>query len=73
MSGKTIKPGSGSEILFSISADTEEEISAWVQKFKGNGGTILCDAKRLYDGFFYCLFADLDGHKFNVLLNEKGM
>jgi len=73
MNDKTVKAGSGSEVIFSISADTEEEVSEWAKKVKAAGGNIFRDAKRQDDGYFYCVFSDLDGHKFNVLLIEKGM
>lgn len=73
MNDKTVKVGNGSEVIFSISAETEEEVSQWVKKAKAAGGTIFREAKRQDDGYFYCVFSDLDGHKFNVLLIEKGM
>jgi len=73
MNDKTLMGGSGSEVIFSISANTEEEILEWVRKVKAAGGNIFRDAKRQEDGYFYCVFSDLDGHKFNVLLIEKGM
>lgn len=73
MNDKTIKAGSGSEVIFSLSAETEEQIVEWARKVKAAGGHIFRDAKRQEDGYFYCVFSDPDGHKFNVLLIEKGM
>ena len=73
MNDKTIKAGHGSEVIFSIAANTEEEISDWVEKVKAAGGKIFKEAKRHDDGYFYTVFSDLDGHKFNILLIENGM
>jgi predicted lactoylglutathione lyase len=73
MNDKTIREGNGSEVIFSISADTEQEVVDWTDKVKAAGGKIFREAKRQDDGYFYCVFSDLDGHKFNVLLLEKGM
>jgi predicted lactoylglutathione lyase len=73
MNDKSIRDGNGSEVIFSISAETEQEVADWAEKVKVAGGRIFREAKRQEDGYFYCVFADLDGHKFNVLLVEKGM
>ena len=73
MNGSSAGLKNNSEVMFSLSAESEEEIIEWTKKVKEAGGTILKEAARQEDGYYYCVFADPDGHKFNVLLMEKGM
>ena len=63
----------GSEIIFTLSAESEQEIQEWVKNIKAAGGTIFQQAGRDKTGYFSFGFSDPDGHKFNVLLMEEGM
>ena len=62
-----------SEIIFTLSADTEAEVKEWEEKVKNAGGTIFFESGRDESNYYGLGFADPDGHKFNVLLMEKGM
>lgn len=73
MSGKAADPENGNEIIFSISAESENEVALWAEKVTEAGGKIHKNPKTQEDGYYYCVFADPDGHKFNVLLREEGM
>ncbi len=73
MNEKAANAENGSEIMFSLSAKTEDEVDNWAAKAKQAGGTIIKNAARREDGFYYCVFADPDGHKFNALFIEEGM
>ena len=70
-----LPPGSEntSEIIFTLSAETEEEVKEWAGKVTTAGGNIFQEAGRDKAGYYGFAFADPDGHKFNVLLMEKGM
>jgi predicted lactoylglutathione lyase len=70
-----LAPGSknNSEIIFTLSAETELEVKEWAEKVKNAGGTILKEPMRDEAGYYGFVFADPDGHKFNVLLVEEGM
>jgi len=61
------------EIIFTLSAENEEEVKEWENKVKAAGGEIIHKSGRDKLGYYGCAFADPDGHKFNVLLMEKGM
>ena len=67
----------GNEIMFSLSAESKAQVNKWLSEIKDAGGKILFDPrkdkKKLYDenDFFVLVFADPDGHKFNVLFNPK--
>ena len=71
MNDKIADLKNGSEVIFSLSSESEEEVNDWATKAKEAGGTIFKKAGRHEDGYYYCVFADPDGHKFNVLLMEK--
>ena len=70
-----LTPGSKttSEIIFTLSAETEAEVKEWADKVKKAGGTIFQEVGRDETNHYGFGFADPDGHKFNVLLMEKGM
>lgn len=67
----------GNEVIFSLLADTKTDYDKWVEQIKKAGGKIHFDSnqdrKEYYDenGFFVCIFADPDGHKFNLLYNKN--
>ena len=65
--------GSESEIIFTLSAETEAEVKEWAEKVKDAGGTIFKEVQRDEKGYYGFAFDDPDGHKFNVLLIEEGM
>jgi predicted lactoylglutathione lyase len=63
--------GSNSEIIFTLSAETEAEVNEWAEKVKKAGGTIFKEVQRDEKGYYGFAFADPDGHKFNVLLMDN--
>ena len=57
----------GSEVLFSFDAESTEEVDEMAKKAVGAGG-ILFSKPAFNQGWMYgCAFADLDGHRWNVL------
>lgn len=77
MEGELIDSRQGNEIIFSLWVDTKTEYDAWVEEIKKAGGSVLFDSnadrRAFYDenGYFVCVFADPDGHKFNLLYGEN--
>ena len=61
-----------SEIIFTLSAETEAEVKEWAEKVKNAGGNIFNEVGRDETNHYGFAFADPDGHKFNVLLMEEG-
>ncbi|WP_114936651.1 VOC family protein [Mucilaginibacter endophyticus] len=61
----------GSEIIFTLAADTEAEVNEWSEQVKNAGGTILKNVERDEANYYGFAFADPDGHKFNVLLMDN--
>ncbi|MBN9396578.1 MAG: VOC family protein [Candidatus Melainabacteria bacterium] len=68
MNGDIANLGQGNEVMFSLSAETKEEIAAWADQAERLGGRVFRPASYDEDGYYYCGFADPDGHMFNVLL-----
>jgi predicted lactoylglutathione lyase len=59
--------GQSTEVLLSIDAQSKEEVDEMVQKAVAAGGSSKHVPKEM-EGFMYgCVFADLDGHRWNVL------
>jgi predicted lactoylglutathione lyase len=69
----TPSPKTGSEIIFTLSAATEAEVNEWAERVRNAGGNIFHEVGRDETNHYGFGFADPDGHKFNVLLIEKGM
>ena len=66
MSGELSDLSKGNEVIFSISAETEEEVNDWAAKVSDAGGVVF-DPPKAFQGMYGCAFADPDGHKFNFL------
>ncbi|MEQ8218617.1 MAG: VOC family protein [Arenibacter sp.] len=77
MEGELSDLSKGNEIMFSLSVETQTEYDQWVEQIKKAGGKIHFDSnidrKEFYDknGYYVCVFADPDGHKYNLLHNKN--
>lgn len=60
----------GSEIIFSLSAESVDEVHQWLLAVKNAGGRIFAEPQSFEKGYSFG-FADPDGHKFNVLYLPK--
>ena len=60
-----------SEIIFTLSAETEAEVNEFANKVKEAGGDIIQKVRRDENNYYGFAFADPDGHKFNVLLMDN--
>jgi predicted lactoylglutathione lyase len=69
-----LPPGvTGSEIIFTLSAETEQDVNQWLDKVKKAGGKVFSEPRRDEANYYGFTFADPDGHKFNILLMDQGM
>jgi uncharacterized protein len=59
------------EIVFTLSAETEEEVQEFEAKVRKAGGEIFQELRRNESNYYGFAFADPDGHKFNVLLMDN--
>ncbi|SMC34864.1 VOC family protein [Chryseobacterium sp. YR221] len=54
------------EIIFTISAETIDQADQWAEEVKNAGGTIVSEPESFGNNYYGFVFADPDGHKFNV-------
>lgn len=54
------------EIVFTLSAESREEVNNWAEEVESAGGTIVSKPIAFGEGYYGFVFADPDGHKFNV-------
>lgn len=66
LKGKLVNAKNENEIIFSLSANSREEVDLWYGKIKEIGGTIFFEPENFEVGYTFG-FADPDGHKFNFL------
>lgn len=66
MKGPITDAKAGNEIIFTLSADTKEEVNNWEKEVREAGGTIVSKPEEFGEGYYGFVFADPDGHKFNV-------
>ena len=61
----------GNEIIFTLSANTEQEVKELAEKVTAAGGNIFKPVRRDEAGYYGFAFTDPDGLKFNVLLMDN--
>ncbi|WP_295120155.1 VOC family protein [uncultured Chitinophaga sp.] len=66
MKGPIADAISGNEIIFTLSAESKEEVNSWEKEIREAGGTIVSEPEVFGEGYYGFVFADPDGHKFNV-------
>ncbi|KAA2242664.1 glyoxalase [Chitinophaga agrisoli] len=64
--GSIIDTTTGNEIIFTVSADSREEVDHWAKEIQQAGGTLVSQPEVFGDNYYGFVFADPDGHKFNV-------
>lgn len=66
MKGTISDAKTGNEIIFTLSASTKEEVDNWAKEITQAGGTLVSQPEEFGEGYYGFVFADPDGHKFNV-------
>ena len=64
-------PAKGSEVLISFDAESREEIDELAKKAADAGGNVFAAPEEIQGWMYGCGFADLDGHRWNVLFMDK--
>lgn len=59
-------PQQVNEIIFTLSAETKEQVDSWAKEVKKAGGKVISEPEEFGEGYYGFNFADPDGHKFNV-------
>ena len=66
MKGELADLKNGNEIIFTLSAESKEEVNQWAKEVQNAGGTLVSKPEEFGEGYYGFVFADPDGHKFNV-------
>lgn len=54
------------EIVYTLSAETKDQVDSWAKEVEAAGGQVVSKPEAFGEGFYGFVFADPDGHKFNV-------
>lgn len=66
MKVKFAEPKNGIEIMFTLSAESKEEVNKWAKEVENAGGRVVSKPEEFGEGYYGFVFADPDGHTFNV-------
>ncbi len=66
LKGNIIDAKEANEVWFSLSAESKDEVNDWAKEVEKAGGEIISQPEELGKGYYGFVFADPDGHKFNV-------
>ena len=54
------------EVVFTLSAESKDQADSWEKEVERAGGKIISRPEEFGKGYYGFIFADPDGHKFNV-------
>jgi hypothetical protein len=63
---KNVLEKNSNEIVFTLSAESKEQVNNWAKEVERAGGKIISKPEEFGEGYYGFVFADPDGHKFNV-------
>lgn len=64
--GELADPGKANEVVFTLSAQSREQVDTWSKEVAKAGGVIITGPEEFGNEYYGFLFADPDGHKLNV-------
>lgn len=54
------------EVIYTLSAESKDQIDDWAKEVENAGGKIISEPEEFGKEYYGFVFADPDGHKFNV-------
>ena len=54
------------EVVFTLSAESKDQVDSWAKEVERADGKIISKPEEFGKGYYGFVFADPDGHKFNV-------
>ncbi|MFA6151867.1 MAG: VOC family protein [Chitinophagaceae bacterium] len=66
MKGELADTQKVNEIIFTLSAESKEEVNDWATAVESAGGKLISSPEEFGAGYYGFVFADPDGHRFNV-------
>ena len=66
MKGEITDSENSTEVIFTLSAESKAQVDNWAKEVEKAGGTLISEPEEFGEGYYGFVFADPDGHKFNV-------
>ncbi len=66
MKGEITDSENSNEVIFTLSAESKVQVDNWAKEVKKAGGKLISEPEEFGEGYYGFVFADPDGHKFNV-------
>lgn len=70
MKGEIADAHTANEIIFTLSAGSKDEVDTWSKEVEQAGGKLISNPETFGEEYYGFVFADPDGHKFNVFYME---
>jgi predicted lactoylglutathione lyase len=64
--GEITDSQNSNEVVFTLSAESKDLVDKWAKEVEGAGGKLISQPEEFGAGYYGFVFADPDGHKFNV-------
>ena len=64
--GEITDTKNSNEVIYTLSAESKGQVDDWAKEVKNAGGTLISGPEEFGEGYYGFVFADPDGHKFNV-------
>jgi predicted lactoylglutathione lyase len=68
--GEITDTQSSNEVVFTLSAESKDQVDNWAKEVERASGSIISMPEEFGKGYYGFLFADPDGHRFNVFYME---
>ena len=68
--GEIADPEKGNEIIFTIGVASKRDADTWAQAVDNAGGRLISKPEEFGKGYYGFVFADPDGHRFNIFYME---
>ena len=68
--GEITDSQNANEVLFTLSAESKDQVDNWAKEVEKAGGKIISKPEEFGKGYYGFVFADPDGHRFNVFYME---
>jgi len=64
--GEITDSQNSNEVVFTLSAESKDQVDNWAKEVERAGGRLISKPEEFGKGYYGFVFADPDGHKFNV-------
>jgi len=70
MKGEIADSQTANEVIFTLSAESKSQVDNWAKEVESAGGKNISQPEEFGKGYYGFVFADPDGHRFNVFYME---